>query len=197
MQMKDESVELKERSSLEIAERTLALVAIVARAKQQEWVEDWTLQFGIHDYFSDTERMFFGETAPTQQAVVNFSWRAEALVSLAWSLGGLQEMPPLSEQFWVLDTDFIEAAMKNPNSFRLSAIKRTSKEIQEMEGFLYHQHWRVRDNQLGFRVGASNPLAPGELPVDHLITSVVYERRYGLSWIVGLGDNWDDVPTDT
>jgi hypothetical protein len=195
--MEDEHVEIKERSSLEIADRTLALVAIVARAQQQEWVGDWTRQFGIRDYFSDLERSFFDEATPDQQAIVNFSWRAEALVSLVWALGGLQEMPSLSEQFWVLDSDFIEEAMKNPNSFRLSASKRSSDEIQEMEGFLYHQHWRVRDKQLGFNVGASHALEPGELPVDDLNSSVVLERRYGLSWVVGFGEDWDDVPTDT
>lgn len=195
--MEEESVELEERSSLEIAERALALVAVIARAQQQEWVGDWTRRFSIHDYFSDAERVFFDEETPDQQTVVNFSWRAEALVPLVWALGGLEEMPPLSEQFWVLDTDFIEAAMKNPNSFRLSAIKRPSDEIDAMEGFLYHQHWRVRDKQLGLNVGASAPLAPGELPVDQLVSSVVCERRYGISWIVGWGENWDDVPTDT
>lgn len=195
--MEDEDVELKKRSSLEIAERALALIAIVARAQQKDWVGDWTRQFSIQDYFSDAERGFFDEAAPDQQAVVNFSWRAEALVSLVWALGGLEEMPSLSEQFWVLDSDFIAAAMKNPNSFRLSARKRSSDVIDEMEGFLYHQHWRVRDKELGFNVGASHPLATGELPVDQLMPSVVCERRYGISWIVGWGEDWDDVPTDT
>ena len=195
--MEDENIELKERTSLEIADRLLALVAIVARAKKQEWVGDWVLQFGIHDYFSNGERIFFAETEPTEQAIVDFSWRAEALVSLVWSLGGLDHMPPLTDQFWVLDTDFVAAAMKNPNSFRLSATKRPSEEIQEMEGFLYHQHWRVRDKQLGFNVGPGCTFEPGELPVDDLNPSVVCERRYGLSWIVGCGEDWDDVPTDT
>lgn len=195
--MEDEHVEIKERSSLKIAERTLALVAIVARAQQQEWVGGWARQFGILDYFSDLERTFFDEAEPDQQALVNFSWRAEALVSLVWSLGGLKVMPPLSEQFWVLDSDFIEAAMKDPNSFRLSTSKRPSAEIQEMERFLYHQHWRMRDNQLGFNVGAAHALEPGELPVEDLNSSVVFERRYGLSWVVEFGEDWDDVPTDT
>ncbi|CAN5909545.1 DUF4272 domain-containing protein [soil metagenome] len=195
--MKDESIELKERSSLEIAERTLALVAIIARAQQQDWVGDWARQFNIHDYFSDEELGFFDTPAPDHQIAVNFSWKAESLVALVWSLGDLREMPPLSEQFWVLDTDFIKVAMRNPNSFRFSATKRPSEEINEMDGFLYHQHWRVRDKQLGFNVGAAHPLAVGELPVDQLNSSVVLERRYGLSWIVGWGENWDDVPTDT
>lgn len=195
--MENESIEIKERSSLEIAERVLALVAIVARSQKQEWVRDWCRQFGIRDYLSDAERSFFDDNAPDGQTIMNFSWRAEALVSLVWTLWGLQEMPPLSQQFWALETDFIEVAMKNPNSFRLSATKRPSEEIQEMEGFLYHQHWRVRDKQLGFNVGAAYKLEPGEIPVDDLNSSVVYERRYGLSWVVGWGNDWDDVPTDT
>ncbi|RBP43945.1 uncharacterized protein DUF4272 [Roseimicrobium gellanilyticum] len=195
--MEDESVKLTERSALEIAERSLVLVAIVAHTQQQTWVADWTRRFGIHDSFSDAERGFFSDSTPDQQAIVNFSWRAEALVSLIWSLGGLEQMPLLSEQCWILDTDFIAAAMKDPNEFRLCAEKRPSEEIQAMEGFLYHQHWRVRDRQLGLNVGAGRPLDPGELPVDALNPSVVYERRYGLSWVAGWGDDWDDVPTDT
>ncbi len=190
-------MDLVERSSLEIAERALALVAVVAHSQQQDWVADWIRQFNIQDYFSASERDFIDETTPDQQSITNFSWRAEALVSLVWALDGVQKMPPLSEQFWILNTDFIEAAMKNPNSFRLSSVKRSSEEIDGMEGFLYHQHWRVRDKQLGFNVGAAYPLAEGELPVDQLNPSVVLERRYGLSWIVGCAESWDDVPTDT
>ena len=195
--MDGENIELTERSALEIAERSLALIAIIARTQQQEWVGDWSRRFGIYDYLSEEERRFFDETSPSQQSIVNFSWSVEALASLVWALGGLQQMPPLSEQFWVLDIDFIEAAMKSPNAFRLSATKRSSEEIQEMEGFLYHQHWRVRDKQLGFNVGASIPPESGEIPVDDLNSSVVYERRYGMSWVVGCGKDWDNVPTDT
>ncbi|MDR0353099.1 MAG: DUF4272 domain-containing protein, partial [Opitutaceae bacterium] len=90
-----------------------------------------------------------------------------------------------------------EAAMKNPHAFRLSVSTRPQNEISDMESHLYHQHWRVRDRQLGFNNGAAIPLKPCELPIDQLNASVVYERRYALSWIVGWGDDWDDVPTDT
>ena len=195
--MEDEHNEIQERSAREIAERILALVAVVAHAQHQEWVADWTRQFGIHHYFSDSEQSFFNETAPGKQAIIDFSWRAEALVSLVFALQGLPDMPPLSAQFCVLNSDFIEEAMKNPNSFLISASKRDSDEIHEMEGFLYHQHWRIRDRQLGFNVGAGHALESGELPVDELNSSVVLERRYGLSWVVGFGEDWDNVPTDT
>lgn len=193
----DKDIELVERSSLEIAERCLALIAVVARSKEQPWINDWVERFQIISYLSTAERDFYLSTEPDSQSVVNFSWRAEALVSLVWSLNGIADMPPLSDQYWILEDDFIAAAMKNPNSFRLSAAKRPSEEINKMEGFLYHQHWRVRDKQLGFNNGAKIPLEPGELPIDDLNPSVVYERRYGMTWVTGEGENWDEVPTDT
>lgn len=146
----DRDIELVERSSLEIAERCLALIAVVARSKEQPWVMEWVDKFDILNYLSTAEREFFQSTKPDSQSIVNFSWRAEALVSLVWSLKGIEDMPPLSDQYWILESDFVEAAMKNPDSFRLSASKRSSDEINKMEGFLYHQHWRVRDRQLGF-----------------------------------------------
>jgi hypothetical protein len=112
-------------------------------------------------------------------------------------LGGLREMPPLSEEAWVLETPLMEQAVRDPALFLQSASKRPSSEIKTMEGFLYHQHWRVRDRQLGLNLGATMALQDGELPIDRLVPSVVYERRYGLSWAAGWGEDWDDVPTDT
>jgi len=55
-----------------------------------------------------------------------------------------------------------------------------------MEYDLFDSHWKVRDAQLHNK----------EMPKE-LNGSVVYERRYGMSWIIGHGENWDDVPTDT
>lgn len=33
--------------------------------------------------------------------------------------------------------------------------------------------------------------------LDDLDPGVVLERRYALCWLLGEGDNWDVVPTDT
>jgi hypothetical protein len=195
--MEDDVPEIIERSADDIAKRSLAVYAVVAHSKGQAWVGEWVERFGIHEFLSESERVFLGSSSPPEQAIRDFSWRAEALVSLVWALGGIHEMPPLSEQAWVLELPFVEQAVRDPAMFRQSAAKRPSSEIEAMEGFLYHQHWRVRDSQLGLNVGASMPLQDGELPIDQLIPSVVYERRYGLSWIVGWGADWDDVPTDT
>lgn len=51
---------------------------------------------------------------------------------------------------------------------------------------LLDEHWHVHDAQ--FR---------GQPVLAHLDAGVVTERRYALSWMVGYGETWDDVPLDT
>jgi hypothetical protein len=55
---------------------------------------------------------------------------------------------------------------------------------------------RVRDAQF-VGIGKYLQPQPGDPPIDELNPGIVYERRYGLSWLVGWGDDWDNVPTDT
>ena len=52
----------------------------------------------------------------------------------------------------------------------------------------------MRDRDHGF-----NNDEPGvdDPDIKSLNSGLVYERRYAMSWIVGHGDSWDDVPTDT
>jgi hypothetical protein len=197
MEDENEEITLNERSAIEIAERLLALLAVTARSENNDWIHGWVERFGIRAYLSPTELDFFDSETPDPQAVMDHGWRLEAMVSLMWSLGGLPEMPSLTEQFRPGESGIIQSALKNPHSFRLSAVKRLSEELDEMELFLYHQHWRVRDAQLGFNHGAKLPLQEGELPVEMLNPSIVLERRYAMSWVVGWGDSWDEVPTDT
>jgi hypothetical protein len=65
-----------------------------------------------------------------------------------------------------------------------------------MESNLYHQHWRVRDAEL-VGIGKFLEPQPGDPPIEELNPGIVHERRYGLSWLVGWGEDWDNVPTDT
>jgi len=65
-----------------------------------------------------------------------------------------------------------------------------------MESGLYHQHWRVRDAEL-VGIGQFLEPRPDDPPIEDLDPSIVYERRYALSWLVGWGEDWDNVPTDT
>jgi hypothetical protein len=89
--------------------------------------------------------------------------------------------------------------LKEPAAFVDQARLRSAEEISEMENNLYHQHWRARDRELGLNVAKRLDLEPQprDPPIEDLNHGIVLERRYGLSWLAGWGEDWDHVPTDT
>ena len=82
--------------------------------------------------------------------------------------------------------EMFRRAVREPSGFLADATLRPSEVLEDGEATLYHQHWRVRDAQI-FGKKMPSELDPG----------IVCERRYALSWLVGWGSDWDDVPTDT
>lgn len=186
----DQTEDMTPRSAQAAAERLLALISVVSRAHEVSARQTlkWVNRHGIDDFFSDRERAFyFLPEQPDHQQVVKFSWRVEAMAALIWALEGLDAMPPLNEQFGdIWQVPMVQAAGRDPAFFLSGARLRPAAEIKEMEADLYHAHWRVRDAQL-FGKKMPEDLEPG----------IVYERRYALSWLVGWGDDWDAVPTDT
>ena len=190
----DELEDIQPRSAGEIAERVLGLIAVIGKvqfpSQNAKWIED----NGIDRYLSEAEQEFIGNPSPEQRDMVNFSWRAEALVPLLWSLHGLEQMPGLHEQFDAFGNAMVRQAIGQTPKFLQQAQRREPDELQEQEQYLYHQHWRVRDRDLGFNNDEPEEDDPD---INSLNTGLVYERRYAMSWVVGYGDSWDDVPTDT
>ncbi|HAA15215.1 MAG TPA: DUF4272 domain-containing protein [Cytophagales bacterium] len=180
--------EWKVREPMQVAERVLALLAVIGKVHQgnDSKFMGWINQYSIKNYLSPLEYNFFQLDSPEQKTLVNFSWRAEALTSLLWGTRFIPEMPALNEGFNVYSLDSLADIINDPNEFKKNIKLRPDQELQEMEQSLFQEHWRVRDAQLFGK----------EMPSE-LDPSVVYERRYGLSWLVGHGDDWDNVPTDT
>jgi hypothetical protein len=102
------------------------------------------------------------------------------------ALGHINSVYPLNHRVDLPSIPAAHAAFQDPARFLSQAVARPSEQLDATEGEVYHEHWRVRDAQLFGR-----PMPP-ELDPD-----IVYERRYALSWVVGFGEDWDDVPTDT
>ncbi len=178
--------EIVPRTAEEAAERLLAILAVVGRAHQPEDARKWWESHGIENYLSPCETSFVNNPSPTDSEMAAFSWRAEGAVSIVWALGGLSAMPPPNRQFDLFQVEMVRDAMSSPSKFLATAQLRPEQEIEELESDIYHQHWRVRDAQLFQK----------EMPPE-LDPEIVYERRYALSWLVGWGSCWDDVPTDT
>lgn len=176
------------RTPQDVGMRILALMAVIGKVHQgnDERFWNWIGNNSIKSYLSDNEKHFIETDSPTHQQLVDFSWRAEALVSLLWSIGILETMPTPSEQFSVYSIGELNAVTQNPKAFLDNIKLRPDSELEEMEDKFFHAHWQVRDAQL---FGKKMP--------ENLNPEVVYERRYALSWLIGWGDDWDNVPTDT
>lgn len=193
-ELQDVDAEVVPRTAQEVAERALAIIATIGKVHFPEPNAKWVADENISRFLTPTEAQFIGSAEPSDQERIDYSWKAEALASLIWSLHGLEHMPPFDEQFSPFDNDLVLCAIRNTETFLNDARIRTGEEVDAMEAFLYHQHWRVRDHEFGFgmdKPGADDP------DISELHPGIVYERRYGMSWVAGFGESWDDVPTDT
>ena len=183
-----EESELVQRLPQEVAKRVLALIAVIDKAHNQtpNELSRWVSKHQIAEYFSPKEADFFKKAAPSQAEIVNHGWRTEALIPLVWALGLIDELPPLNLQISWADIPALKIICEDPEAFIRSASLRPEDDLDEAEQDLYHQHWRVRDARLHHK----------PMP-DELDPGIVYERRYAASWLVGWGEDWDNVPTDT
>jgi hypothetical protein len=192
--MEEIEEDIKIRTCKEVAERVLGVIASIGKVHFPEENQKWIEANNIEQYLSPLESEFINNPNPEHQDMVNFSWKAEALVSLLWCLKGLDEIPAFDDQFDIWSNDLVIKAVKNTKEFLMSAELREDEALDQMESFLYHQHWRVRDRDLGFNNDKPDENDPD---INKLNTGIVYERRYGMSWVSGYGESWDDVPTDT
>jgi len=183
-----DEADLHHRTPREAAERCLGLLAVVTRSlgRPRDDVLRWLDVHQLNGILSLAEREFLVDASPPRQAIVDFGWRAEALAALIWALGGIDDLEPLNRQVDLQAIAMFRTADERPEAFLGAARLRPADELDDAETFLYEQHWRVHDAQLN---GTSMP--------PELDGGIVYERRYALSWLVGWGDDWDDVPTDT
>ena len=176
------------RKPIEVAERILALLAVIGKVHQgnDSRFTDWFNKNSIEKYLSHRETIFLNTDSPEQNTVRDFSRRAKALTSLLWGTSIITDMPALNQEFDIYSVSEVSEIINNPSNFKSNIKLRSETELNLMENELYNQHWRVRDAQL---FGKAMP--------SELNPSIVYERRYGMSWLAGWGDDWDDVPTDT
>jgi len=192
--MEDIEEEIIIRTPTEVAERVLGVIASVGKVYFSEKNQIWIEENNIEQYLSPEEAEFINNPEPNDDDRVNFSWKIEALVPLLWSLKGLDEIPAFNEQFNIWSDELVLKAIRNTRDFLADAELKDDEILTQMESFLYHQHWRVRDRDMGFNIDQPSE---DDIDINELNSGIVYERRYGMSWVVGYGETWDDVPTDT
>ncbi|MDH5328149.1 MAG: DUF4272 domain-containing protein [Gammaproteobacteria bacterium] len=179
---------IKIRSADEVAKRALALMVMVSRVHEEnpQDLMAWVERNKVNEYFTEKEKAVFHQKELMHQEKIEFSWKSEALVSLFWALNMIDPYPSLKDQVYIFNYKKVLAIVDDPAKFIAEAKLRSKKEIEAKETELYQQHWRIRDAHI------TNKTMPAELDPD-----IVFQRNYGLSWLVGWGESWEKVPTDT
>lgn len=181
----DEEVLL--RDPAEVARRAIGLVATAMRNEMgQENVLGVLSDHGFSDVITPNESDYVHDANPSQQDVVQFTWRYESLYLLLWALG---HMPVLTEPDSICSVPEVTGLMKQLGLREMvaNARLRSAAEILDELDFIYRCHWAATEARIK---NQADP--PG------LDRSVVFERHYALNWLTCHEDeDWDDVTTDT
>jgi hypothetical protein len=182
----DTTVQL--RSQDEVVDRALALayVALKGEGLEADSLAGFDETYGARDHLSPAEREFADNPTPDQQALVNATWRYEALHALLWALGFVSELDyPNHPCDPGADMELL--APLSEAEFRQQARLQPAAEILDAADLTYRYAWACVDARLHQR-----PAPAG------LESGVVHERLYTLNWLTTRFDeDWDEVSTDT
>ena len=178
------------RNVSEIRKRAVVLysVAVAGNEAPRSDVIDWLAWAGLLESVSPQEAAYLSSSNPSQQQVIDASWRIEGVEVLLWVL---RELDELTENGIQCHTDRVHNVfgffMNDPGRFLRRRRIRDPSEVYAMLDKIHDQHWSIRNAQL-------NKQPP---PTD-LDSGIVLEKHYALNWVVGYNNaEWDDVSTDT
>jgi hypothetical protein len=191
-------------------------------------LQNWVQEIGARDEFEDKE--WNGIVTPlgalSERITVDFGWRAEGLVVLAWALGRA-DLPPYDEQAdgpTVGDTiGFLDDSAAG--LLLLSPRLRSFADLEWIANLTLAVHWRLRNYTLepeaiDFRQLAANctwatfpiddlTLIEGDLslrgkPIHHAggdlieeCSSIIRERQQAANWLIGEQAIYSEVACDT
>lgn len=194
------------RSAVDVARRCVVLHGIIAAGHgvPREKIVTWLRHNGLWDFVSPEESAFFLAEQPTQQQMINATWRAEALFPLLWSLDLMPDLPGLQKLCDVQLIQQILPPLFEPVAGFISSVHlRDESEIRAANEKIYDIHWQVRDAQLKGKPTQAGNLARmatsgGGSPVESYNSGAIQERHHAFNWLIGYGgQDWDDISTDT
>ncbi len=203
------------RSAAETAARARALAALVLRANGED-APDAEL--------TPHEQTLLARRGP--QDVVEATWRGEALGTLLWALGVVEELPPWDEPFehvaLARGVDLADASFRDDEELeealeaaRLWHWRARTTLVQDDPDVELPERWSSFDQLVAAAAmkGYEEELLPqphrGDFPAfgkayrhlseeQHaLALSIASERHFALAWLNGLSEDWDSTPTDT
>jgi hypothetical protein len=180
--------EAKFRSTEQVALRAMALCVVASRAEglDENMTKKLIADFRLSETLTPKEKEFMFNPNPSAHDRSQFVWRYECCWALLWALGFVEDLKTPNS---ICDVQLVVRIIRDHgrDDFLKKARLRSKAEILDTTDLVYRYHWAVRDAQLN---GRKSPTG--------LNPDVVMERHYVLNWIVGyLGQEWDDVSTDT
>lgn len=182
----DTTVQLRPLAA--VVDRTLALayVALKGEGLEADSLASFDDAYGARAHLSPLEQAFADNPTPDRQALVNATWRYEALHTLLWALGFVPELD-YPDHPCDPGADVGLLAPLSETEFRAQARLRAAPDILDAADLTYRYAWACVDARLHQR-----PAPAG------LEGGVVHERLYALNWLTARFDeDWDDVSTDT
>ncbi|MFC4667854.1 DUF4272 domain-containing protein [Seohaeicola nanhaiensis] len=166
----------------------LALVSMKGAGADHDFVLEGVQHYGVEKELSPKESTFILDREPSENARLQFSWRAEAGHALLWAAGRYDELlfPSTScdwNAFWSIFHTGDRASFLN------GVLLRSQSEILDESDFTYRLHWAAREASM------KGQAMPAGLNMD-----VVVERHHALNWLAAPADEpylWDETPTDT
>lgn len=184
--------ELVLRPARAVATRALALLIVAVHGETLATQQDSLLAHLEAEYpagfaaLSPQERAFVQATDVSEQAIVDFSWRYEALQVLAWALGRVDTLPPPTQ---ICDVAALVRVLRETGEAALlaDAALRPGTQILDALDTHFRLHWAAVQARLDQRA-APNGLMEG----------VIRERHHALNWLTSfLRADWDEVETPT
>lgn len=176
------------RTKEEVEDRALALMYIGLKSEglEKEKLAGIDKKYGIISHLSPEEKKYAFNDHPTEKQTVDASWRYEGLHVMLWALGFIDSLYyPATGCNVAADVSIIYGLTRE--QFHQKAKLRTKKEILDKTDLLLRLNWACTDARI------NNKPAPGNLD-----GGVVQEWHYSLNWLIKyMGQDWDDVSTDT
>ncbi|MDQ0360691.1 DUF4272 domain-containing protein [Breznakia pachnodae] len=141
-------------------------------------------KWGLMDDLTNKEKAIFDGTSSNQDAI-NMVWKYEANYPLLWYLGLIDELDVPNH---ICDTNTVIQIFQNNASVEELCKASTLRDVEELldeADLIYRYNWACVDHRVNQNKDPN--LDPG----------VVYERHWGLNWLIRYDEDWDFVSTDT
>lgn len=177
----------KPQTAEKVARRCLVLMAVVAAGhkKPRAAIRKWLRRENLLKELTPEEKRLFSSARVSLRQQVWATWRVEALAPLLWSIGAI---PRLGKPKLLANTrKLLSPLYQTTTEFVRAAKLRSKRDLVRASTEIYETNWAVRDARI------NDTKIPGD--VD---PGIVQERHHALNWLLNdLGEEWDDVSTDT